>query len=165
VGAGTGLIYLLRWFWWRINAWSEIAAMVSSFLLAAGLFVAPRFGIVIPTHISLLATIAITTILWLVTAYVTEPTDRATLREFYMRARPAGPGWAPVRAECPGVTPADNLSAAFICWFAGLALVYGALFGAGHLLFGHMAAGTIGAVCAIAGAIVLLRTLPRLWRA
>ena len=88
----------------------------------------------IPTHVSLLATIAITTVIWLVTAYLTAPTDRATLRDFYTRARPAGPGWAAIRAECPEVAPADNLSAAFICWFAGLALVYGALFGAGHLL-------------------------------
>jgi solute:Na+ symporter, SSS family len=165
VGAGTGLIYLLRWFWWRINAWSEIAAMASSFVLAAGLFIAQRRGITIPTHVSLLSTIAITTVVWLVTAYVTEPTDRATLRDFYTRARPGGPGWAAVRAECPGVKPADNLSAAFVCWFAGLALVYGALFGAGHLLFGHTVAGVAGAVFAVAGAIVLVRTLPRLWRA
>jgi len=165
VGAGTGLIYLLRWFWWRINAWSEIAAMVSSFLLAAALFIAQRRGIVISTYVSLLATIAITTVVWLVTAYVTEPTDPAVLREFYIRARPAGSGWAPVRAQCPDVTPADNLSAAFICWFAGLALVYGALFGAGHLLFGHTTPGIVGVVCAVAGAIVLVRMLPRLWRA
>jgi len=165
VGAGTGLIYLLRWFWWRINAWSEIAAMASSFLLAAGVFIAQRRGASIPSHISLVATIAITTAVWLTTAYATEPTDRATLRDFYMRARPAGPGWAAIRAECPGAAPADNLSAAFVCWFAGLALVYGALFGAGHLLFGHTSAGLIGVVFAVAGAIVLVRTLPRLWRA
>lgn len=165
VGAGTGLIYLLRWFWWRINAWSEIAAMASSFLLAAGVFIAQRRGAAIPSHISLLATIGITTAVWLITAYVTEPTDRATLRDFYMRVRPAGPGWIAIRAECPGVAPADNLSAAFVCWFAGLALVYGALFGAGHLLFGHPAPGIVGIVCAVAGAAVLVRTLPRLWRA
>jgi Na+/proline symporter len=165
VGAGTGLIYLLRWFWWRINAWSEIAAMVSSFLLAAALFIAPRRGITIPTSVSLLGTIAITTVVWLVTAYTTAPTERATLRDFYRRARPAGPGWAPIRAECPEVAPADNLSAAFICWFAGVALVYGALFGAGHLLFHHPSAGLIGSAFAIVGGIVLVRTLPRLWRA
>jgi SSS family solute:Na+ symporter len=165
VGAGTGLIYLLRWFWWRINAWSEIAAMASSFVLAAALFIAQRRGVAIPSHVSLLVTIGITTAIWLVTAYVTEPTDRATLRDFYMRARPGGPGWAAIRAECPGVAPADNLSAAFVCWFAGLALVYGALFGAGHLLFGHRGPGLIGVGFAIAGAAVLVRTLPRLWRA
>ncbi len=165
VGAGTGLIYLLRWFWWRINAWSEIAAMASSFLLAAGLFIAQRRGVTVATHVSLLATIAITTVVWLMTAYLAEPTDRATLRDFYTRARPAGPGWAAIRAECPGVKPADNLSAAFVCWFAGLALVYGALFGAGHLLFGHTIAGMIGILFALAGAVVLVRMLPRLWRA
>ena len=165
VGAGTGLIYLLRWFWWRINAWSEIAAMASSFVLAAALFVARRRGVVIATHLSLLATIAITTAIWLVTAYVTAPTDRATLRDFYTLARPAGPGWAAIRAECPQVTPADNLWAAFICCVAGLALVYGALFGTGHLLFGHPTPGLVGLVFAITGGVVLIWTLPRLWRA
>jgi Na+/proline symporter len=165
VGAGTGLIYLLRWFWWRINAWSEIAAMASSFLLAAALFIAQRRGITMPTSVSLLGTIAITTVVWLVTAYTTAPTARATLRDFYRRARPAGPGWTLIRAECPDVMPADNLSAAFICWFAGIALVYGALFGAGHLLFRHPSAGVIGSAFALVGGIVLVRTLPRLWRA
>jgi SSS family solute:Na+ symporter len=67
VGAGTGLLYLLRWYWWRINAWSEIAAMASSFLLAAGLFVAARRGAAIPSHVGLLATIAVTTTVWVAT--------------------------------------------------------------------------------------------------
>jgi Na+/proline symporter len=165
VGAGTGLLYLLRWFWWRINAWSEIAAMASSFLLAAFLFIGERRGLAMPAHISLLITIAITTAVWLATAFLTRPTDRETLRRFYMKARPAGPGWSTIRAECPGTASPDNLSAAFTSWFAGRALVYGALFGAGHLLFGHRTAGLIGVAAAIAGAVVLLRILPRLWRA
>jgi len=165
IGAGTGLLYLLRWFWWRINAWSEIAAMASSFVLAAALFVAARRGVTIPSHVSLLATIAITTVVWLTTAFWTKPTDRATLRGFYMKARPGGPGWAPIRAECPAAESPDNLSAAFVCWFAGLALVYGALFGAGHLLFGHVGPGLAGCVAAIAGAVVLAREMPRIWRA
>ena len=165
IGAGTGLLYLLRWFWWRINAWSEIAAMASSFLLAAGLFVAERRGVTIPSHVSLLATIAVTTVVWLATAFLTRPTDRETLRRFYMKARPAGPGWASVRAECPGVESPDNLSAAFACWFAGIALVYGALFGAGHLLFSHTAAGLAWCAVAAVGAVVLALQMPRLWRA
>jgi Na+/proline symporter len=165
VGAGTGLLYLLRWFWWRINAWSEIAAMASSFLLAGILFVAERRGFAIPAHISLVATIAITTAVWLVTAFATAPTDRETLRRFFIKARPAGPGWSAIRAECPGTQSPDNLSAAFTSWFAGLALVYGALFGTGHLLFGHRTGGFIGVAVAIAGGAVLVRTLPRLWRA
>jgi solute:Na+ symporter, SSS family len=165
VGAGTGLIYLLRWFWWRINAWSEIAAMASSFVLAAALFVAQRRRILIPTHVSLIVTVAITTVVWLVTAFATAPTDRATLRSFYMRARPAGPGWAPIRAECPEVAASDDLWGAFVCSVAGLALVYGALFGTGHLLFGHTSAGLAGLAISAGGAAVLARVLPRLWRA
>jgi len=163
VGAGTGLLYLLRWFWWRVNAWSEIAAMASSFLLAAGLFVAGRRGVVIPAHVSLLVTIVVTTLVWVATTFWTRPTDPEVLRRFYVKARPAGPGWRAIRAQCPSAEAPDNLSAAFVCWFAGLALVYGALFGAGHLLFNHMTAGITGVVAALAGAVVLVRFLPRLW--
>ncbi len=163
VGAGTGLLYLLRWFWWRINAWSEIAAMASSFLLAAGFFLAQRQGMGIPSHVSLLIMVATTTAIWMATAYLTAPTDRATLQQFYRLARPAGPGWREVRAECPDVEAPDNLNAAFIGWFAGLALVYGALLGSGLLLLGSPLAGVIWTSVAVAGAIVLVRVLPRLW--
>jgi SSS family solute:Na+ symporter len=165
VGAGTGLLYLLRWFWWRINAWSEVAAMASSFVLASALFVAGRSGLAIPSHIGLLVTIAVTTVVWLATAYLTQPTDAETLRRFYLMVRPAGPGWTLVRAQVPAAQSPDNLSGAFACWLAGIALVYGALFGAGHLLFRHTIAGAIGIVVAIGGAAVLARELPRLWRA
>jgi Na+/proline symporter len=164
IGAGTGLIYLLRWFWWRINAWSEIAAMASSFLIATAFFVAERRGVVVASHRALLVTIAVTTVVWLATAFWTRPTDRETLRAFYRRARPAGPGWATIRAEVPEAASPDNLSAAFTCWAAGVALVYGALFGAGHLLFGHYVAGLVASGAALAGATVLMRELPRVWR-
>jgi SSS family solute:Na+ symporter len=163
VGAGTGLIYLLRWFWWRINAWCEIAAMASSFLLAFLFFVLDRRGFALPSHVTLLATIAVTTVIWVAAAFWARPTDAAVLCAFYVKARPGGPGWKPIRAQCPSVERPDPLSAAFVCWFAGLALVYGALFGSGHLLFGHMAAGLIGVVAAIIGIVLLLRFLPRLW--
>ncbi len=93
IGAGTGLLYLLRWFWWRINAWCEIAAMVASFTAALGFFIAQKQGVVMPSHVPLLATVAITTLAWVVTALVTAPTDRETLVSFYRLVRPAGPGW------------------------------------------------------------------------
>ena len=100
IGAGTGLLYLLRWFWWRINAWSEIAAMVSSFVLAVGLLVLERSGVTIPSHLSLIVTVAVTTAVWLAATFLTPPTDDATLRRFYTLARPAGPGWTEVRRAC-----------------------------------------------------------------
>ena len=163
VGAGTGLIYLLRWFWWRINAWCEIAAMASSFLLAFLFFVLDRRGFALPSHVTLLATIAVTTAIWVAAAFWARPTDADVLCAFYVKARPGGPGWKPIRAQCPAVERPDPLSAAFVCWFAGLALVYGALFGSGHLLFGHMAAGVIGVVAAVIGIGLLVRFLPLLW--
>jgi Na+/proline symporter len=164
VGAGTGLLYLLRWFWWRINAWSEIAAMASSFLLAAILFVAERRGFTIPAHVSLLVTVAVTTAVWLAATLATRPADDETLRRFYRTARPSGAGWRRIRAECPDVAAPDDLSLAATGWVAGVALVYGALFGSGHLLFGHLWPGLAGVGIALVALVVLARVLPRLWR-
>jgi Na+/proline symporter len=164
VGAGTGLLYLLRWFWWRINAWSEIAAMASSFLLAALLFIAERRGFTIPAHVSLLVTVALTTAVWMAATLGTRPADDETLRRFYRAARPSGVGWRRIRAECPDAPPPDDLSLAATGWVAGVALVYGALFGSGHLLFGHLGPGLAGVAIAIAALVVLARVLPRLWR-
>jgi Na+/proline symporter len=163
VGAGTGLLYLLRWYWWRINAWSEIAAMASSFLLALALFVAQRRGLALPSHLTLLSTIAITTAVWVATAVLTAPTDAADLDRFYRLARPAGPGWRRVRARCPDVSSPDDPSDALLGWFAGIASVYGVLFGAGHVLFGHAVSAGVSLLIAAAGAVALLRVLPRLW--
>jgi Na+/proline symporter len=164
VGAGTGLLYLLRWFWWRINAWSEIAAMASSFLLAALLFIAERRGFTIPAHVSLLVTVALTTAVWMAATLGTRPADDETLRRFYRAARPSGVGWRRIRAECPDAPPPDDLSLAATGWAAGVALVYGALFGSGHLLFGHLGPGLAGVAIAIAALVLLARVLPRLWR-
>jgi len=163
VGAGTGLIYLLRWFWWRINAWSEIAAMASSFLVAVGFFVAAKLGSQIPSHISLLVTIAVTTVVWVSTTYLTKPTDRATLVRFYRLVRPAGPGWKQLRAET-GLPPSpDSLPQAFLGWIAGCVFVYSALFGAGSLLYGRRAQAAIWIVLFLISTWYLSRLLPKMW--
>jgi Na+/proline symporter len=139
IGAGTGLLYLLRWFWWRVNAWSEIAAMISSFAVAVGFAVASKMGAEIPSHVGLLITVAVTTVVWISVTYLAPPTDRATLVAFYRLVRPAGPGWTSVRAEA-GVGPSpDSLPHAMVSWVAGCALVYAALFGTGSALYGHTA--------------------------
>jgi uncharacterized sodium:solute symporter family permease YidK len=165
VGAGTGLLYLLRWYWWRINAWTEIAAMATSFLLAVGVFLAQRAGAVVPNHITLLGTVAVTTLVWLTVAFVTRETDRETLENFYRLARPAGPGWTRVRVECGALASADDVSSAFTGWLSGLALVYGALFGTGLALLGRPVAAAVAMTVALAGGAILVRVLPRLWRA
>jgi Na+/proline symporter len=163
IGAGTGLLYLLRWFWWRINAWSEVAAMVSSFVLAFALFALDRSGVTMAPHLSLVATVALTTAVWLAVTWTTAPTDRATLQAFYRLARPAGPGWSAIRRECGGLAPSDDLRAAFVGWAASCVFVYSALFGTGHLIMGHTAAATLAAVLLLASGTVLWRSVARLW--
>jgi Na+/proline symporter len=164
IGAGTGLLYLLRWYWWRINAWSEIAAMVSSFVIAVIVFVGARYGVALPTHLSLVATVLATTVVWLATTYLTAATDPQTLRRFYALARPAGPGWRSVRG-LTAAGPAGALDLAFLGWIAGCAFVYSALFGMGHFLLGHtMTAVLSGLVFVVSGA-VLSSIVPKLWAA
>ena len=136
IGAGTGLLYLMRWFWWRVNAWSEIAAMVTSFVVAASFYAAARQGTGVPSHVALLLTVGITTAVWIITAYVTPPSDRQTLVNFYRTVRPAGRGWAPIRDEA-GLEPSpDSLTRALLGWVLGCAFVYAALFGTGAVLYG-----------------------------
>ncbi len=165
IGAGTGLIYLLRWFWWRINAWCEITAMISSFFVALGFFIANKMGMAIPSHITLLVTIAVTTAVWVTTALVTAPTDRATLVAFYRKVRPAGPGWQSVREET-GLPPSpDSLPQAFLAWMFGCLMVYGALFGTGSLIYGHRGTALFWIVVFVISAGALLRIVPKMWSA
>jgi Na+/proline symporter len=163
IGAGTGLLYLLRWFWWRVNAWSEVAAMVSSFLVALGFFIAKKSGHAVPATESLIITVVTTTIIWVATAFLTPPTDRETLLAFYRKVRPAGPGWREIRAEA-GVTAApDSLPQALLGWVLGCTFIYAALFGTGSFLYGRTAQGVFWLVCFVIAAGGLLRLVPRLW--
>jgi Na+/proline symporter len=164
IGAGTGLIYLLRWFWWRINAWCEVAAMASSFVVALGFFIANKRGADIPAHVALLITIAVTTAVWLAAAVLTPQTDRATLLAFYRKVRPAGPGWRSVRAEAGVGASPDSLPQAFLAWMCGIFMVYGALFGTGALLYGRTGTALFWIVVGVAGTAGLLKLWPRLWR-
>ena len=163
VGAGTGLLYLLRWFWWRINAWSEIAAMASSFILAIAIFLAGRAGWQWPSHITLIGSVAITTLIWIVVTWLTQPVDREVLRRFYRTVRPAGPGWAAIRVECDNLPAADDLRVGFIAWINGCVFVYSALFGAGHLLLGDRTWGLIFVGTGIVTGVVLANQLRRMW--
>ncbi|HWA15935.1 MAG TPA: sodium:solute symporter family protein [Gemmatimonadales bacterium] len=163
IGAGTGLIYLLRWFWWRVNAWSEIAAMVSSFLVAVGFTLAARSGHPVPGHIALIVTVITTTIVWVTTAFLTTPTSRERLVAFYRLVRPAGPGWGPVQAEA-GVGPSpDSLPQALLGWVLGVLFVYAALFGAGSFIYGRTTHGLVWLAIFVASGTGLLRIVPRMW--
>ena len=138
IGAGTGLLYLLRWFWWRVSAWSEIAAMVSSFIVALGFFIARKNGLHVASHVSLIATVCTTTVVWVAATLVAPVTERETLVKFYRLVRPAGPGWKEVQREAGVGASPDSLPQAMLGWVLGCCFVYAALFGTGSLLYGRM---------------------------
>jgi SSS family solute:Na+ symporter len=162
IGAGTGLIYLLRWFWWRVSAWSEIAGMAISFLVAVYFqFVHQRLGFapLAPTT-ALVIGVVVTTLGWLAVTFLTPPTDPDRLQSYYDRIRPMGRGWVRV-VQTGGKAPDMDVTAAFLCWFLGCVVVYAALFATGSLLYGRaLPAGLFGSAAAIA-ALALFRTLPR----
>lgn len=164
IGAGTGLIYLLRWFWWRINAWSEIAAMVSSFLISVGLFVANRYWLAepIPTHWTLLVSIGVTTFIWAAVTFLTPATDAKTLTNFYRLTRPMGPGWRQVREEANLPASPDSMPQALLGWALGCMLVYSGLFGTGHLLYGRWGLAVACGVPFLISAIGLIWLIPKM---
>ena len=168
VGAGTGLLYLVRWFWWRVNAWCEVVAMLSSFTVSIVILILARNDIHMSTHVALLVTIAFTTVCWLLTAFLGPETDRKTLVEFYRKARPFGPGWKKVREEA-GISEKEakatgqNIPMALLGWVAGCTTIWSSLFTVGNFLYGRTstALGLLG-VCAASG-LALLYVVQKLW--
>jgi Na+/proline symporter len=164
VGAGTGLIYLMRWYWWRINAWSEIAAMVSSFAVAVAFFIAGKNGATIAANTSLLITIAVTTVVWVAATYLTAPTDRSTLVAFFRLVRPPGAGWTPIRGEVGLSGSPDSIAQSLLGWVLGCLVIYAALFGAGSYLYGYTTQGIVWTIVFVVCGAGLIRLIARLWR-
>jgi SSS family solute:Na+ symporter len=165
IGAGTGLLYLLRWFWWRINAWSEVAAMASSFIVAVGFFIAAKTGHGVADHISLIITVAATTVVWLAVTYLARPTDRATLVKFYRLVRPAGPGWDGIREEAGVGSSPDSFSNNLLGWVLGIAFIYSALFGTGSFIYGKTPQALMWLAVFVISLVGLVRLLPKMWSA
>jgi Na+/proline symporter len=136
-GAGTGTVLLLRWFWWRINAWSEVSAMAVAAAVSLYLQIALRWNGDRPRDFAyiMIVTVSVTTIAWLIVTWLTPPESDATLTAFYRRVRPQGPGWAPI-ARAVGMPSAGTASLArqIVNAALGCVLVYAALFGVGELL-------------------------------
>jgi SSS family solute:Na+ symporter len=165
VGAGTGLLYLVRWFWWRVTAWCEIVAMVSSFAISVALMVLTKNGVQISTTQQFILTIGLTSICWLATAFLGPQNDRATLVSFYRKVHPSGPGWGPIAAEAGVVAAeADNMPMALLGWISGCIMIWSALFTVGNILYGRMDyAGGLAVVFAISG-LSVISVVRRLWR-
>src|SRR6266516_386453 len=166
-GAGTGAVLLLRWYWWRINAWSEVAAMITAFVVSVGLQTLGGLDSDRPLDFAriVLVTVAVTTVVWLVVTFVTRPETDATLVAFYRRTRPSRLGWGPVAARVPDVRPSTDGLANLLDWVAGCVLVYGALFGVGKLLLHDPLPGILMlGLSAIAGAVIYRDLSRRGWR-
>src|SRR5881392_3965281 len=166
-GAGTGAVLLLRWYWWRINAWSEVSAMITAFVVSVLLQTVGGLQSDQPldfAHIVLI-TVAVTTVVWLAVTFLTRPESEATLVAFYRRTRPSRAGWGPVAALAPVVRPSADGLANLIDWVAGCVLVYGALFGVGKLLLHDPLPGILMlGLSAIAGAVIYRDLSRRGWR-
>ena len=165
IGAGTGLVFLLRWFWYRVNAWSEMAAMLVSFLVAIYFqFAHTELGFSpLDPSFQLLIGVGLTTVGWLTVTFLTKPASEETLRTYYAAIRPFGAGWRRIlklTSEDPGPEP-GGVAAGFLGWFLGLAAVYGALFGTGFILYGNLAVGMACLLMAGAAMAGIFRVLPR----
>jgi len=174
MGAGIGPVLILRWFWWRINAWSEISALATSVVIAIGFEVvaavqagpayklfatAPHIaGIALQTHHKALILVPLTILVWATVTLMTRPADVERLRAFYSRVRPGG-AWGPIARGMPDVRQ-DGLSrGALVGWAGGVALVYGLTFGIGKLVLGAWAAGSLLLSIALVGGLVASRVM------
>jgi solute:Na+ symporter, SSS family len=171
IGAGTGLLFILRWFWWRINAYSELTAMIVSFLVALyvelvhpGLFPQAELS----TSVKLVAGVSITTVAWVGVTFLTRPVDPAVLRRFVSIARPGGPGWEKIvrEAEAEGVRLEGaheewTVPRGILAMVAGAFGIYGVLFATGMFLYGRIGEALVATAVAVAGTVYVIRVWPR----
>jgi Na+/proline symporter len=156
-GAGTGTVLILRWYWWRINAWSEVSAMAAAFVVSVTFQTAFHLDSDDPVQFAhlILITVAITTVVWLATTFLTAPESDATLLGFYRKVRPSAAGWRPVQRLAPEVPVSHDLGWNLADWLSGCALVYGALFGIGKVILNDYATGALFlALSAAAGVFI-----------
>lgn len=171
IGAGTGLLFIMRWFWYRINAYSEITAMTVSFVLALYFkLIHTKLGFdPIADDIQLVLGVAITTLSWVVVTLVTSPSDKKTLNEFYKITQPGGPGWNKVvaEAEADGVDlitekRAWNVPTGILCMVVGSVGIYGALFSTGYFIYGEYKEGSILLAVTLLSFIILRKLMKKL---
>lgn len=164
IGAGTGAVYILRWYWWRINAWSEISAMIASFVISVFL----QFGLNLstddPNNFSLVMIITVvgSSIVWLTVTFLTQPETDEVLVRFYKKVRPAGKLWAKIYKEYQLETSKDSLPVSLRDWIYGVILVYSFLFGLGKLFFGLNIEAVILLIISFITGFLLIRDINKM---
>jgi Na+/proline symporter len=161
LGAGTGLVYILRWYWWRVNAWSEVAAMTSALVTSIGLrSLGARYAAFDPATpkgfaMTLVTTTAVTTAVWLATTFATAPEPRETLAAFYEKVRPAGPGWRRIAGAAAVAEQRGEIPRNLAFWALGTVFVYSLMFATGAVLFGDTGRALLfGAALAVSGTLL-----------
>jgi len=142
-GAGTGSVLLFRWYWWRINAWSEVSAMISAFIVSVTLQAGFHYDTDKPVDFAyvMMITVGITTVVWLSATFLTKPEPDEVLISFYRRTRPSFLGWQPIARLAPDVNPSRDGLSNLLDWISGCVLIYGVLFGVGKLLLKETGVG------------------------
>jgi solute:Na+ symporter, SSS family len=165
IGAGTGLIFILRWFWWRINAYTEITGMVVSFIVALWFEVlGPYMGYAVPEgHWRLLIGVGITTVAWVAVTFLTRPEEDRVLKKFYEHVGPASLGWKPVLLRNPEIVEEKGqLPFEIMLMVTGCFTIYAALFATGYWIYGNTISGSIATLVAIAGSMIILKNAKKL---
>ncbi|HEX8815240.1 MAG TPA: sodium:solute symporter family protein [Terriglobales bacterium] len=166
IGFGTGAVYILRWYWWRINAWSEISAMAAAAIMTIALSRVNFIGSSALIYAkSALITGAVTTAAWILITFITRPEQDVTLLAFYRRVHPSVYGWARIARLAPDLPEVRDLASNTFDWIMGVVLVYGCLFGIGKLVFQQWTSGILLlAVAAVAGYLIFWDLSRRGWR-
>jgi solute:Na+ symporter, SSS family len=162
-GAGTGSVLLLRWYWWRINAWSEVSAMIAAFIVSVALQTVGRLDTDRPVDFAwvMITTVSVTTAVWLITTFATKPESRDTLVAFYRRTRPSLAGWRPIAALAPEVAPSRDLGHNLLDWLCGCVLIYGILFGIGKVILKDYSLGAGLLIAGLLAGVVIYWDLSR----
>jgi Na+/proline symporter len=166
-GAGTGTVLILRWYWWRINAWSEVSAMAAAFVVSVVLQTAYGMNSDDPIQFAhiMLITVGLTTAVWLATTYLTAPEPEPKLLAFYRKVRPSVFGWRPIAKLAPETPPSRDFGWNLLDWLCGCVLIYGTLFGTGKIILKETGLGLFFLVCAvIAGATIYWDLNRRGWK-
>jgi Na+/proline symporter len=162
-GAGTGTVLILRWYWWRINAWSEVSAMIAAFVVSITLQLGFHLDSDDPYGFAyiMLITVGITTVVWLAATFLTAPEPMEKLVEFYRRVHPWTGGWAPVARQAPEILPTSDTMYNLIDWICGCVLIYGSLFGIGKIILEEYTTGCVFLAVGLAAGAVIYRDLSR----
>jgi Na+/proline symporter len=166
IGAGTGAVYLLRWYWWRINAWSEISSMATAAVVSIVLKFRSPFADSDPNQFAknLVLTVIITSVIWLVTTFLTPPEPESKLLEFYRRVRPGVKGWKRIAVLAPEIPPTKDGWYNLMDWVMGCLMVYMVLFAIGKLLLGFTSTGLLFlAIAAVSGYVIYWDLSRRGW--